>query len=425
MLRAVAVAAGLLVCTASLRGDERTLRMLGDWIDMVDRHAAGERDDSLSRIGDWSVEDLLLIRPYIEALTEAPLDHRARTTRRGDISRGDMGAIRELTKRLQARGTFDDFRKRAALLHTDAALIESAPRVTEPPEPRSAPGMLRRAPPTPGADVREFDGRVDHFQVPNPHWQIAMDLLDALPASPRRDPIVARWYRAIAARFASERNSADATRLFERARRVVPDDPGVLFADACLQENLGSPRVQNFVKVTKLPGGLIVLGVDDPPTHFRRAEAMLKRALAAQPDFVDARLRLGRILIELRQYEAALPHLARVVADSKDPALTFYAHLFSGDAALALERPAESRESFERALEIFPDAQSARLGLGAALRAAGNREQALAELMVTLTVPPLTRDAVDEPWWNYYEGDAANVDRLLQELRAPFTIATK
>jgi hypothetical protein len=40
--------------------------------------------------------------------------------------------------------------------------------------------------------------------------------------------------------------------------------------------------------------------------------------------------------------------------------------------------------------------------------------------MLTLTAPPRTRDAMDDPWWEYYEGDAANVERLMGELRAPF-----
>ena len=83
------------------------------------------------------------------------------------------------------------------------------------------------------------------------------------------------------------------------------------------------------------------------------------------------------------------------------------------------------RASYERALEAYPDAQSARLGLATALRAAGNREAAVNAVMTTLTIEPNTRDIRDDPWWEYYEGDAANVERLLQELRAPFTKARR
>lgn len=40
--------------------------------------------------------------------------------------------------------------------------------------------------------------------------------------------------------------------------------------------------------------------------------------------------------------------------------------------------------------------------------------------MTTLRIEPHTRGNDDDPWWAYYKGDAANVDRLLVELNAPF-----
>jgi tetratricopeptide (TPR) repeat protein len=220
--------------------------------------------------------------------------------------------------------------------------------------------------------------------------------------------------------FAHQDNTAEAIRHFERARQFVPDDPGVLFGEACLQETLGSPSVQNVARVARLPNGLVLLGVTTPPTHFRRAEALLRRALASQPDFVDARLRLGRVLAEQRQYEASLTHFAQVISESRDPVLTYYAHLFAGDAAFALDRPSQSRASYERALASHPEAQAARIGLAAALRAAGDRAAAVEAAMTTLTIPPGTRDSSHDPWWEYYRGDAARVERLLDELRAPF-----
>ena len=44
--------------------------------------------------------------------------------------------------------------------------------------------------------------------------------------------------------------------------------------------------------------------------------------------------------------------------------------------------------SYERALEVYPRAQAARLGLGAALRTVGDREAALDAVMETLTFDP-------------------------------------
>jgi hypothetical protein len=113
------------------------------------------------------------------------------------------------------------------------------------------------------------------------------------------------------------------------------------------------------------------------------------------------------------------------VAGSRDPVLTFYAHLFAGDALSAVNRTSESRAAYERAIASHPSAQSAHLGLAAALRAAGDRASAVEAAMATLTIPPMTRDSNDDPWWEYYKGDAANVERLLDELRAPFRTGAK
>lgn len=414
----------LSIAIASSADSERAMGMLDQWILMVDRHAAGERDEALRTIGAWNTDDLDLMRAYIAAVTEVPVDSRERNLRQRQISGPEMHVIRERTMDLKRRG-FDDFRKRAAVLHTDAAILESLPVVVPPPIARSQKPRWRRDEAEPAVDVKSFDGRIERFEIANPHWQLAMDLLDALPAKPGRDAIVPRWYRTIGAYFAWEHNFADAFRHFDRARRVVPDDPDVLFGEACFQETLASPRVQNLHRVTTLPNGLVILGVESADKHHRRAEGLLKRALTARPDFVDARLRLGRVLSELGQHDAALAHFAQVVAESRDAVLTYYAHVFAGDAALALDRATESRASYERALVLYPDAQAARIGLGAALRAAGNREAALDAVMTTLTMAPNSRDARDDPWWEYYQGDAANVERLLDGLRAPFRSAAR
>jgi tetratricopeptide (TPR) repeat protein len=364
------------------------------------------------------------MRPYVEALVEAPTDHnRARAARLGPLDARTRAAITDVRDAYLLKPRFDTFRQRAAVFHTDAAILGDLPLIVDPPKQAASRGV-DRSHPQQRVDVRSTDGRVENFALANPNWDYARDMLDAVSLQ-RRSAIVAPWYRAIGAYFAAHDNLADALRHFEQAHGIVPDDPGVLFGEACFQETLGAPAVQNFARVTVLPNGFTLLGVTTPQTHFRRAETLLTRALSAQPDFVDARLRLGRVLATQGRQNDALPHFARVIAETRDPVLTYYAHLFAGDAALALDRASDARASYERALAAHPNAQAARIGLAAALRASGNRGAAVDAVMVTLTIPPQTRDSDDDPWWEYYKGDAANVERLLHELRAPFSDPAK
>lgn len=418
MIRALALVFLVTVAPDSIH--ERAVRMLNDWITAVDTHRAGERDQALRTIGAWTYDELEVMRAYIDALTEVPFDDRNRAALRTQIKKIDLHAIEERTKDLKRRGDFDQFRKRAVILHTDLAILTFVPVGIEPPRARRLNPWYRRDEAAPAVDVKTNDGRVERFEAANPHWNFARDLLDSLPIKPARDPIVARWYRTIGAYFANEDNLAEALRLFNHARRVVPDDPGVLFGDACLQETFGAPKIQNFVRVTTLPNGLRILGVSSADAHFRRAESLLRRALATQPDFPEARLRLGHVLAERGNYLAALPELQAAVRELQEPAAVYYAHLFSGDASLALGRGAESHASYEQALHLYPASQAARIGLSAALRIGGDRQAALDALHDTLAQPLGTRDSTDEPWWDYYAGDAVNLDRLLDELRAPY-----
>ena len=399
--------------------EQAAILMLRAWIDAVDQHRAGETDASVEALKAWTYNDLESMRPYVEFLVQAPVERdKQRTARRSRLTKAERAAIDELRRSgLPSRYDLTTLRKRAAILHTDTAMAGGVPLVVDAPRPFPArnltPNQTRRV------DVMSLDGRVENFQLANPHWDYARDMLDSLPPQPARDPIVAQWARTIGAYFASERKYADAIGHFVWARSAAPDDALVLYGEACLQETLGAPRIQDFVRVTTLTNGLKIMGIDSPQTHLRRAESLLRGSLAASPQFAEANLRLGRVLTQLQRHDDALPYLRTAIAESKDRALSYYAHLFSGDAEFALARPADAQLSYERALAIFPDAQAAQIGLAAVISAAGNREAALTAMLPTLTKQPDGR-AGDDPWWDYYFGDAANLETLLDDLRAPF-----
>lgn len=400
--------------SSSTAANDRAWRLLDQWIVMVDRHTPGEDDDAIAELSKWSLGDLDLMQAYVDAVTGVPLDTTSRSRRRRALS-GQMGTIRKISEDLKLRGDFDRFRKRAALLHTDAALFESFEMKVRQPllTTRAHDRYTRRV------DVLSLDGQVQQFQLADPHWDYARDLLDSLPTKPQPDPLVAEWYRAIGAHFVLHRSFAEAHEHFKSVPASVAKDPLVSFGAATLQEVLGAPRVQDYVHVA-MQNGVMIAGISSSSTHFQRAIGLLRDALAAKPDFTEARLRLGRLLCEQKEYEEALTHLRQAIGSRPRKPLLYYAHIFSGDALMGLGRAADARDEYKHALDAYPDAQAARFGFAAALRMLGERQTAIDAVMATITVPPDARDVADEPWWNYYDGDEAGVDQLLANLRAPF-----
>jgi hypothetical protein len=236
-----------------------------EWTAAVRQHEPGQSDQALATIAAWTYDDIDKMRPLLEKLVDAPAKNDYERGRRfSRLCPRDMEAVREA---LKARGTMDPdlFRRRAAMLHTDAALIGPAPLDTQ--SNRSG----RRV------NINSFDGRFENLQYSNPHWDLAMDMLDALPSLPR-DPFVGQWYAAIGTHLVQRRQFADALVHFDRARQLVATDPRVLYSEARLHETLGSPRIQSFVRVTALANGLSVQRVAPTRTEMRRAEELLQRS---------------------------------------------------------------------------------------------------------------------------------------------------
>lgn len=401
----------LSVMAASPPQPRPAMPALLEWTAAVRQHEPGQSDQALSTITTWTYGDLEKMRPLLEMLVDAPSKNNYERGRRlSRLSPRDMDAIRAS---LKARGPMDPdmFRRRAAVLHTDAALLGPLPADTLP-----FRGERR-------VIVNSRDGRFEGLEYSNPHWDLAMDMLDALPASPR-DPFVGRWYAAIGTHLVQRRQFADALVHFDRARALGPGDPRVLYSEARLHETLASPRIQNFIRVTVLQGGLSIRGVAPARTELRRAEELLQRALAGDPSFVAARLRLGRVVMRQQRWDEGLRHTQQVLRETQDKALAYYGNLFCGDAELALGHTDDAQRSYERALALFPDSQSARLGLASALGAAGEREESVTAILPTLTKSPEGR-ADDDPWWIYYDSNLVEADAELDRLRAPFREARR
>ena len=417
MMRAAALAIALALSAAQSQPN-RTERLLRDWADAVVQHQAGEVDEALSTLVDWSYNDLETMQPFLEAFVGKPerSDDARAGARRARLTGRDRVLIREATTgRLGADA--NAFRKRAAMLHTDAAVLLERPAAPAPPDDKQPVPYWARERSGRRVDLISIDAEYQKAEYANPHWEIAMDMLDAVV--PPGDPFVAQWFADIGIYLVEQRRYNDGLTHFDRARRLKLDDAGVLFAEARLHEALSAPRMQNFVR-TAAARGVLVSGIDDRRIELRRAETLLQKALAANASLDQARLRMARVIMQQDRWEEGLKQVQQVRADAADESLTYYVNLFAGEAELALGRAGDAATSFKRALDLFPRAQAAQLGLATSLRLLGERQTAIDAVMSTIMVAPDARDISDEPWWDYYVSDGSEESTALERVRASF-----
>jgi tetratricopeptide (TPR) repeat protein len=204
-----------------------------------------------------------------------------------------------------------------------------------------------------------------------------------------------------------------------RARELFPSDPDILFLSATQRETYAGAAIQAAVKSAVLPTGM-VMDVGSDRAELREAEFLFRQALQIKPDFVEARLRYGRVLGALGKHAESAAALRRAVADLTDPQMLYYAELFLGAAEEALGNRDAARVSFEHAAELFPRAQSPLLALSELARRYGDRGGALHAIDRLFALDGEERNAHDDPWWQYYVAQARDAESLLQAMQRPY-----
>jgi predicted O-linked N-acetylglucosamine transferase (SPINDLY family) len=119
--------------------------------------------------------------------------------------------------------------------------------------------------------------------------------------------------------------------------------------------------------------------------RFEEALAAAERAVTLNSAYPPAHLNRGLALGALQRYEAALAAYQRAIALKSDYA---DAHANRGAALFALQRYGEALASYDRALAIDPRAAEAAFNRGAALRALGRVSEALAAYDRALAIAP-------------------------------------
>jgi tetratricopeptide (TPR) repeat protein len=435
----------------SSRPDESSPRItrLEAWLLAVEQHRPGAIDYSVRLVAGWNQEQLRLI--WIDARTIVSLvrvpdvalfsippesgasspgeqgqqvSSLARTGSRQVLyTSGELRHLRQLAKIVSSDGTpgpENDLLKRGALLHADVAVAgakaQSSPLLS------IDTGLLDRPGPG-GLTLFMNDGQRLGLQSTVSHWNMGRRLLDAVRPldsksslqtrpDPAADDFVRRWYIAGAAYMTRIRNIELAH--FTRGLQLFPDDPDLLFFAASAHESFAGVRTQAVMRSLKTRRG-VSFGVNDEGAELRQAEQLYKRALERNPQLVEARIRLGRVLGLRGHHDQATEQLKQGLTTS-EPLLQYYANLFLGAEFEALRNDAEARRSYERAAAIEPRAQSPLLGLSRLADQAGDRAAAREALARVLKLPPNDYERTD-PWWVYEVAQSRDVDRLLADIR--------
>ena len=282
---------------------------------------------------------------------------------------------------------------------------------------------LRPVYPTDGRVLNSVDGRPTHSGTLDTQIWWARALINRLLARERLDPAdrsrALKWYHAVSASFAGRLELADLQWHLEAAGTHFPADPVVLFDQGCLEETLASPVVQYAAAAHDL----VVQG----PVRFRRkfpilradehrdrAEQLFRRSLEAATSG-EAHARLGRLLLARNRPDEAIRHLEAATAD-RDDTVAYYAWLFLGEAHAGSKAWGAAHRALDRALELFPEAQSAHLAVSRVQILRGNADAARASLQPLIDSRRRNDDRTD-PWWRYIWCRGRGVERAASHVR--------
>lgn len=185
--------------------------------------------------------------------------------------------------------------------------------------------------------------------------------------------------------------------------KQLPKDAELLLLSGCVQEAIATQRSLE--------------GDSDGARRSRAdAERLYRDALSADSEVVEARLRLGRVLLEQERVDEAELPLETVASGAGDRAQRYLAWLFLGRLHERRRRPEQAAHAYEQALALYPDAQAARLGLALVEDKQADAAAAHLTLLEGFTKPQQTDTARRDPWCEYPFGPRGLAQAALERL---------
>jgi len=207
----------------------------------------------------------------------------------------------------------------------------------------------------------------------------------ALPIWPRIDR--RDYYFALASATLAFGVPLTARPFAEEAVRAAPMDAEVCLLSGCVNASLAEAFALRHRD-------------SDAERSREAAERKLRDALALDPGLQEARLRLGKLLLDERRTIEAEPLLAEVDERGADDRQRYLARLFLGRVADLREGHEGATRLYLRALQAWPDSQAARLALAHALERSSGPAAARPLVAASLAASARLGRAPD-PWWDY------------------------
>lgn len=386
--------------------ESRAISRLRTWRMAMDLHVPGEADLPAMDVALWSPGDLEVALDTFRDVVELA----RRAGRRPFVHYGNVRlATRELASWLgvtedeRARGDATRVLKRAAVLHTDIAILEER-----------SPAASRSVPPGSTGSVTVNDGRFAGYQFTSGHWAFTRRLLDLVRPNPSTDPSVRDWYRAIAAFNVDRLNYGELGTHLERGRSLLGDDAVLAMMSGVRHQAFASVRVQASLTSVVLPPRT-VLGIGSRERELATARQAFRDALRLDPGLVEARVRLGRVLADEGHAAEAAGHLRAGLDATDEPILRYLAALFLGEQEAKLGRGAEAAAAFAVAISVEPGAPSPHLALSQLARARGDRANAQQSLDRALALAG--RRPARDPWWSFLDSAGRHWEAWLDDAR--------
>lgn len=348
------------------------------------------RDAYVAVVSTYATQPAQAVRTLSQWRTsdvERALAQIPRTTAGSIVRTGGDGAERLL--------------KRMALLHAETAMAHYE---------RDDTGAMRAH--------LEWSRRILHHNLP---WPTP----DGAPVIAVNPDFVADWALTIVGFFQTKLAFFEARRFLDQELTTASDRARLLLARGMTEEIAASERAlpRNDSARRSDSNDPSRLAAPRPGNSSARRGSLAdaidfyRQAIAANPSLHTARLRLGRVLLELGHEAGALVELERTLAEDEAPADRYLANLFLASLHERNGRVGEATFHFKAAAALFRSAQAPYLGLSH-LQLQRDPAGAADTLQAMFDRPLETTGGVPDPWWLYDAGFGASFRSRLEQLRA-------